>query len=93
MQPAQGWEIVMHGGEFYDSQHDKMYCKSDVFVYSVAKDQWRHLLIPNRYLSACSCVTLPLSPLLILGRRAAPRHAAHTRWSSTKASSTCGVAS
>ena len=44
----QGWDIVMHGGEFYDSEKDKMHCKSEVYVYSVAKDSWRQVVIPNR---------------------------------------------
>ena len=48
---AQVWDIVMHGGEFYDGEKDKMHCYGDVYVYSVLEDSWRQIVIPNR----CRC--------------------------------------
>ena len=87
----QGWDTVMHGGEFYDGARDKLYCYSDVFIYSVDKDTWRQVIIPNRYISALRPVLPPAVTSNVTRMVAARLHVVRIRLSTTKDGSTCGV--
>ena len=43
----QGMDIVMHGGEYYDGDTDKMLVYGDLFVYSTSQGTWKHIITPG----------------------------------------------
>ncbi|KAK9845440.1 hypothetical protein WJX81_006475 [Elliptochloris bilobata] len=45
--PTQKDDILLFGGEYYDSKADKMRCYNDIFIYSPRKDRWTQVISPG----------------------------------------------
>lgn len=40
-------EVILYGGEWYDSDKDKTHVYSDVYVLNVEKQTWKRVVSPN----------------------------------------------
>lgn len=44
-------DVIMFGGEFLDTENDKMYVKNDLYRFHTADHSWSQIIAPNAWVS------------------------------------------